>query len=59
MMKRTTKIAALIVGAITLIPVVYFGALFTMHGFSRDFLAIDSCLDGGGRWNYTQRTCEH
>ena len=25
----------------------------------RDFLAIDSCLDSGGKWNYTSRACEH
>ena len=22
-------------------------------------LPIDHCLDGGGRWNYTQGSCEH
>ncbi len=59
MVKRSLTIAALIGGAIALIPTAYFGALFVTHGYSRDFLAIDSCLDGGGRWNYPDRTCEH
>lgn len=22
-------------------------------------LAIDGCLDSGGRWNYDTKTCEH
>jgi hypothetical protein len=41
------------------ILLVYLLALFVAHDFNPDFLAIDSCLDSGGRWNYTTRTCEH
>ena len=36
----------------------YVAFLFAAHGGDRDFLSIDSCLDAGGRWNYTTRTCE-
>jgi len=62
-MKRHLKILALTVGGvlltICLIFSVYLAALFVAHGFNRDFLAIDSCLDFGGRWNYATRACEH
>jgi hypothetical protein len=49
-----------ILGAVLLlIPLLYFGALFVAHDFNPDFLAIDACLDSGGRWNYNTRVCEH
>jgi len=38
--------------------VIYFAFLFIAHGGNRNFLSIDACLDGGGRWNYETRTCE-
>lgn len=25
----------------------------------KGYLAVDSCLDSGGRWNYDTKTCEH
>ena len=25
----------------------------------RNFLAVDSCLDNGGRWDYERRECDH
>lgn len=40
------------------IPLLYVGGLFVLLGFDRDFLAIDSCLDSGGRWDYTTRSCD-
>jgi hypothetical protein len=58
MVKRRVTIAAVVAGMLAMIPAVYFGSLFAAHGYSRDFLAIDSCLDAGGGWNYTGRTCE-
>lgn len=44
---------------LALIPLTYIGGLFVAHGFNRDFLSIDSCLDSGGVWNYSLRRCEH
>ena len=26
--------------------------------FMQDFIAIDECLDSGGRWNYQTKICE-
>jgi len=37
---------------------IYFAFLFIAHGGNHNFLSIDSCLDGGGRWNYEMRMCE-
>jgi hypothetical protein len=56
---RAMKIALVAVLLLAAIPLLYFGGLFAAHGFSRDFLAIDSCLDSGGRWDYSRRCCEH
>lgn len=28
------------------------------YGYISDFLLVDACLDGGGRWNYDARFCE-
>ena len=36
----------------------YFTLLFFAHDGNPAFLKIDSCLDGGGGWNYEQRRCE-
>ena len=41
------------------ISLLYLGLLFAAHGFSRDFLDIDSCLDSGGVWDYSNRCCLH
>lgn len=58
-MKASSKRLAILGAVLLLIPVLYLGALFVVHDFDADFLAIDSCLDSGGRWNYTTKTCEH
>ena len=53
-------LAALAVfGGFALLTLLYYGALFAIHGFDPDFLDIDSCLDDGGMWNYQIRACEH
>ena len=36
----------------------YLGLLWYAHDFEPDFLAIDSCLDHGGKWNYKNDVCE-
>jgi hypothetical protein len=36
----------------------YFFTLYAIHGFSPDFLAINQCVESGGRWNYKTRQCE-
>jgi hypothetical protein len=36
----------------------YTTALWVVHDFNPDFREIDSCLDGGGRWNYESAECE-
>lgn len=40
------------------------GAALVIAGFivfwlAKGFLAIDRCLDSGGRWNYEVKQCEH
>ena len=49
---------AVVAAAILLMMALYFGSLFIAHGGNRDFLAIDACLDAGGRWDYERRVCE-
>ena len=49
---------AVVAVAILLIAALYFGSLFIAHDGNRDFLAIDACLDAGGRWDYERRACE-
>lgn len=58
MIKRSLlRAAALLIGTLLLLPMIYFGGLLVAHDFSPDFLAIDSCLDAGGRWDYAHRRC--
>ncbi|HXD19374.1 MAG TPA: hypothetical protein VN654_20320 [Vicinamibacterales bacterium] len=44
---------------IVLVVVIYLAVMFALYRGNPDFLSIDSCLDGGGRWNYATRMCEH
>ncbi|MFD2261669.1 hypothetical protein ACFSM5_02140 [Lacibacterium aquatile] len=44
--------------ACTAILCVVGAMLLAAYGLGEDFWAIDSCLDGGGLWNYDERTCE-
>lgn len=37
----------------------YYGFLFVAHRFNPDFVKIDSCLDQGGMWNYSERVCDY
>ena len=53
------KTLLIIFGVLFVLALIYSVALFIAHKGNRDFLAIDSCLDSGGRWNYKTRTCEH
>jgi hypothetical protein len=34
-------------------------ALIAVGFWYKDWLAIDKCLDNGGRWDYDKRICEH
>ena len=56
---RRWYVAAVVLGSILVIGGLYVGVLFMLHDFNPDFLGIDSCLDGGGRWDYEKRTCDH
>lgn len=47
------------VALIALAGLLYVLLVFVAHDFNPDAFAIDSCLDVGGRWNYTARRCEH
>ena len=55
---KLLMIPALGFGGLALVLIIYFGDLLIAHRGNRDFLAIDSCLDLGGKWNYDSRTCE-
>lgn len=61
--RQPMKRALLVVLVLGLIPaaivLLYLGLPFAAHGFSRDFLDIDTCLDSGGAWDYTNRCCLH
>ena len=35
------------------------GAAAFAFPYVRDFLAIDSCLDSGGAWDYAAKVCQH
>jgi hypothetical protein len=52
------RIVAGIAAALLLAEVLYVGFLFVVHDFNGDSLAIDRCLDDGGRWNDDMRRCE-
>jgi hypothetical protein len=57
-LRRLARIVAGIAGALLLAVALYVGFLFVVHDFNRDFLAIDRCLDDGGRWNDDMRRCD-
>lgn len=40
-----------------LVVVAVFGALASFKPISK-FIAVDRCLDSGGRWNYEAEACE-
>ncbi len=46
-----------LLGSALLLFVIYLGVLFVIHELNPDFLAIDSCLDAGGAWDYSRREC--
>lgn len=57
-MKKT----GIIIGAVTtgclIIPyLLYVTGLFIAHKGTPDFLKVDACLDAGGAWDYTNRSC--
>lgn len=57
-MKASGKKLTIFGAVLLLISLLYLGTLFVAHDFNPDFLAIDSCLDSGGRWNHAMKTCE-
>ena len=50
-------IVTILVATLVLIGGYYF-TLFAIHGFDPDFLAINKCVESGGRWNVKLRICE-
>ena len=36
----------------------YYGLMFAAYDFDRHFLAIDRCLDAGGRWDRALTRCD-
>jgi hypothetical protein len=47
-----------ILGAALVLIGGYYFTLFAIHGFDSDFLAINRCVESGGRWNVKLRICE-
>ena len=47
-----------ILGAAVLLVGGYYFSLYAIHGFDRDFLSINKCVESGGRWNHQLRICE-
>jgi len=35
----------------------YYAILFKMHDYNPDFISVDSCMDNGGCWDYTDKIC--
>lgn len=58
-MNKTSKILIMInifiFAIIVFIAFLYYGSLFVIHDFNPDFLAIDSCLDNGEKWDYENK----
>ncbi len=52
------KAIIMLTGTAILIVCGYFFSLFAIHGFSPDFLQINTCVEAGGRWNSKERRCE-
>jgi hypothetical protein len=52
------KAIVTVLGATLLLVAGYFFSLYAIHGFDRDFLAINKCVEMGGRWNHQLRICE-
>ena len=52
------KVIFMIIGTVILMTGGYFLTLYAIHGFDPDFLAINQCLESGGKWNYDRRQCE-
>jgi hypothetical protein len=36
----------------------YYFSLYALHGFDADFLAINKCVEAGGRWDRQLRICQ-
>ena len=43
---------------IIVVVAIYLAVMFILYGGNSGFLSIDTCLDAGGRWNYSTRMCE-
>jgi hypothetical protein len=52
------KAIFMLIGTALLLIAGYFFSLYVIHGFSPDFLAINRCVESGGRWDYKKRQCE-
>lgn len=52
------KAVLMILGTAVAIVAGYYFSLFAIHGFDRDFLEINKCVESGGRWNHELRVCE-
>jgi len=52
------KALVTLLGAALLLTGGYYFTLFAIHGFDPDFLAINRCVESGGRWNAKLRICE-
>lgn len=50
-------VTVLCVGAAVWMVIIFLGV--TVYGSAKEFLAVDSCLDGGGRFDYENGRCFH
>ena len=57
MKKKIVIVSTGIVICLAAPAILYVGGLFIAHEGNPDFLKIDACLDAGGAWDYTNRTC--
>lgn len=56
-MSTVLRLLVVLIGLIVVALLLYLGALFVLHDYNPDFLAIDRCLDRGGVWDYAGRAC--
>jgi hypothetical protein len=57
MKKMVIIISAVTAGCLIIPCLLYVAGLFIAHKGNPDFLKVDACLDSGGAWDYTNRSC--
>ena len=59
-LRSLVPLKALLTLLVTSVVIVagYYFSLYVLHGFDPDFLAINKCVESGGRWDHQLRICQ-